>query len=150
MSLKITIENDMKQAMLQKNKEDLTALRAIKSMILLAQSEKGAGKELSEEDELKLLSKAAKQRKDSADIYREKGRTDLAEKEEKELEVINRYLPKRLSQEELESELKTIIAQTGASGPKDMGKVMGAATKSLAGRADGKQIADTVKSLLNN
>ncbi|MGK7394783.1 MAG: GatB/YqeY domain-containing protein [Candidatus Cyclobacteriaceae bacterium M3_2C_046] len=149
MSLKKQIEADMKQAMLQKNKEELTALRSIKSMILLAQSDKGAGQELSEQEEIQLLSKAAKQRRESAEIYQKEGRDDLAEKEKGELDIINRYLPQQLSQQELELALKNIINQIGASGPQDMGRVMGIASKTLAGKAEGKTIASTVKSLLS-
>jgi len=149
MSLKLRIEADMKTAMLQKNKDELTALRSIKSLILLAQTEKGAGKELTEDEELKLLSKAAKQRRESADIYSAQGRKDLADKELLELEVISRYLPKQLSQAELEDKVAEIIQQVGAAGPQDMGKVMGVASKSLAGKADNKAIAETVKKLLN-
>jgi uncharacterized protein len=150
MPLKERIEADMKQAMLQKNKDELTALRSIKSLILLAQTDKGGSKELSEDEELKLLTKAAKQRKESADIFQQQGRDDLAEKELKELEVINRYLPEQLSDDELEMALKNIINQIGASGPKDMGRVMGIASKTLAGKADGKTISEKVKSLLND
>jgi uncharacterized protein len=150
MPLKERIEADMKQAMLQKNKDELTALRSIKSLILLAQTDKGGQKELSEDEELKLLTKAAKQRKESADIFQQQGRDDLAEKELKELEVINRYLPEQLSDDELEMALKNIINQIGASGPKDMGRVMGIASKTLAGKADGKTISEKVKSLLND
>lgn len=149
MSLKERIEADIKQAMLQKNKDELMALRSIKSLILLAQTEKGSARELQPEDEMKLLTKAAKQRKESADIFQQQGRNDLADKEMKELEVINRYLPKALSEQELENELKKIIDQVGASGPQDMGKVMGTATKALAGKADGKAISEKVRSLLN-
>jgi len=149
MSLKSKIEADMKQAMLQKNKDELTTLRSIKSMILLAQTESSANKELSEEDEIKLLSKAAKQRKESADVYQQQNRADLAEKEEFELNIIERYLPKQLSDEELSLEVKNIINQTGASGMKDMGKVMGIASKTLAGKADGKRISEVVKKELS-
>lgn len=148
MTLKERIEADMKQAMLQKNKDELTTLRSIKSLILLAQTDKGGPKELSEDEEMKILTKAAKQRKESAEIFQEQGRPELAEKELKELEVINRYLPSQLSDDELEAEIKNIIAQLGASGPKDMGKVMGVASKTLAGKADGKAIATKVKALL--
>ena len=148
MTLKERIEADMKQAMLQKNKDELTTLRSIKSLILLAQTDKGGPKELSEDEEMKILTKAAKQRKESAEIFQEQGRPELAEKELKELEVINRYLPSQLSEDELEAEIKNIIAQLGASGPKDMGKVMGVASKTLAGKADGKAIATKVKALL--
>ncbi|WP_421874918.1 GatB/YqeY domain-containing protein [Marinoscillum sp.] len=149
MSLKSKIEAEIKQAMLNKQKERLTPLRAIKSLILLAETEKGGGDGLSEDAELKLLTKAAKQRKDSLEIFKEQGRDDLAAKEQSELDVIEEFLPKQLSEAELEAELKSIISQVGASGPQDMGKVMGAATKNLAGRADGKAISIKVKELLN-
>lgn len=149
MSLKQQIDQDIKKAMLEKKKDELTALRAIKSSILLAESEKGAaGSDISEDAELKLLTKAAKQRKESAELYEKEGRNDLAEKEMLEFEVISRYLPKQLSEEELEAELKSIIESVGAAGPQDMGKVMGVATKQLAGKADGKAISTTVKKLL--
>lgn len=149
MSLKQQIDQDIKKAMLEKKKDELTALRAIKSAILLAESEKGAaGSEISEETELKLLTKQAKQRKESADLYKKEGREDLAEKELLEFEVINRYLPKQLSEAELKAELETIISEVGASSPADMGKVMGVATKKLAGKADGKAISGMVKSIL--
>lgn len=149
MSLKNKIEADMKQAMLQKNKEELTTLRSIKSMILLAQTESSANKELNEEDEIKILSKAAKQRKESAEVYRQQNRNDLAEREEFELNIIKRYLPKQLSDEELSLEVKNIINQIGASGMKDMGKVMGIANKTMAGKADGKRISEVVKKELS-
>ncbi len=149
MSLKTKIEAEIKQAMLNKQKERLTPLRAIKALILLAETEKGGGDGLSEDAELKLLTKAAKQRKDSLEIFTEQGREDLAAKEQSELEVIEEFLPKQLTEEEIEAELKAIIAEVGASGPQDMGKVMGAATKKLAGKADGKAISAKVKVLLN-
>lgn len=148
MSLKEQINGDIKQAMLNKKKEELTALRAIKSAILLAETEKGAEGGISSDTEIKLVTKAAKQRKESAELYKKEGREDLAEKELFELEVITRYLPKQLTDEELQSELTSIIERAGAAGPQDMGKVMGMATKQLAGKADGKKIADTVKALL--
>lgn len=149
MSLKQQIDADIKKAMLAKNKEELEALRSIKSLILLAETDKGATEEISADKENKLLVKAAKQRKESADIFNQQNRQDLADKELFQLEVINRYLPKQLSQEELEFTLKNIIEQTGAKGPGDLGKVMGAATKALAGQADGKVISETVKRLLS-
>lgn len=149
MSLKDTINADIKAAMIAKDKGKLTALRAIKSMILLAETEKGNTGDMSEDAEMKLLMKASKQRKDSMDLYRKEGRNDLADQEEAELNVISAYLPKQLSEDELKEELSKIIAQVGASGPQDMGKVMGAATKSLAGRADGKAISALVKTLLS-
>jgi uncharacterized protein len=148
MSLKQQIDGDIKKAMLSKNKEELEALRSIKSMILLAETEKGGSGEISTDVESKLLVKAAKQRKESADIFQQQNRADLAEKELFQLEVINRYLPKQLSEDELRSTLESIIRETGAKGPQDMGKVMGVATKQLAGKADGKVISDWVKKLL--
>jgi uncharacterized protein len=148
MSLKQQIDGDIKKAMLSKNKEELEALRSIKSMILLAETEKGGSGDISTEVESKLLVKAAKQRKESADIFQQQNRADLAGKELFQLEVINRYLPKQLSEDELRSTLESIIRETGAKGPQDMGKVMGVATKQLAGKADGKVISDWVKKLL--
>jgi len=148
MSLKQQIDNDIKTAMLAKNKDELTALRSIKSMILLAETEKTATSELITETESKLLMKAAKQRKESAEIFQKEGRDDLAKKELLELEVVSRYLPKQLSEADLQIEIKKIIEQVGAKGPQDMGKVMGTATKQLAGKADGKVISEIVKKLL--
>lgn len=148
MSLKQQIDNDIKQAMLARNKEDLEALRGIKSLILLAETEKGGSGEIGQDVEMKLLTKAAKQRKESADIFGKEGRQDLANRELAQLEIINRYLPKQLSEQELQQELKKIIDTVGAKGPQDMGKVMGTATKQLAGKADGKLISDIVKKLL--
>ncbi len=148
MSLKQQIDQDIKAAMLAKKKDELTALRAIKSAILLAETEKGAGDELTDDTEMKLLTKAAKQRKESAELYSKEGRDDLAQKELFEHEIISRYLPKQLSDDELKAEVTKIIEKVGASGPQDMGKVMGVASKSLAGRADGKKVAETVKSIL--
>jgi uncharacterized protein YqeY len=149
MSLKEQIEADIKKAMLEKNKDDLRALRAIKSMILLAQTEKGAGDHLSSEAEVKILQKAAKQRADSLAIYRQQKREDLAEVEQAELEVIQRYLPEQMSEEELEKLIGQIIQKVGASSIQDMGKVMGMASKELAGKADGKTISLIVKKLLS-
>jgi uncharacterized protein len=148
MGLKEQIDTDIKKAMLARNKEELEALRSIKSLILLAETDKTASSELSAETENKLLRKAAKQRKESADIFQQQDRKDLAEKELFQLSVINRYLPKQLSEAEIESELKRILIQLGAKGPQDMGKVMGVATKTLAGKADGKVISEIVKKLL--
>ncbi|HRG09692.1 MAG TPA: GatB/YqeY domain-containing protein [Cyclobacteriaceae bacterium] len=148
MSLKQQIDNDIKAAMLAKNKEELTALRSVKSMILLAETDKGSTGEISTDVEMKLLTKAAKQRKESAEIFLKEGRNDLAQKEQFELEVINRYLPKQMTEEEVAAELKKIIEQVGAKGPQDMGKVMGTATKQLAGKADGKMISELVKKIL--
>jgi uncharacterized protein YqeY len=148
MSLKQQIDNDIKQAMLAKNKEELEALRSVKAMILLAETEKSGTGEISSETENKLLMKAAKQRKESADIFQKENREDLAKRELFQLEVISRYLPKQLSEQEIVTELNKIIDQIGAKGPQDMGKVMGTATKQLAGKADGKVISDLVKKLL--
>jgi uncharacterized protein len=148
MSLKQTIDNDIKKAMLAKAKEELEALRGIKSQILLAETEKGGSGDIGQDVEMKLLTKAAKQRKESADIFQKEGREDLAKREIFQLEIINRYLPKQLSEAEITEELKKIIATVGAKGPQDMGKVMGSATKQLAGKADGKVISDIVKKLL--
>lgn len=148
MSLKQQIDTDIKNAMKAKNKEELQTLRSIKSMILLAESEKGAEENLSEDAEMKLLMKAAKQRKESAETYKENGRDELAQAELFELDVIERYLPKQMSEQELRSKLEDIINKVGASGPQDMGKVMGVATKELAGKADGKMISQLVKQIL--
>jgi uncharacterized protein YqeY len=149
MGLKQQIDADIKKAMLAKNKEELEALRSIKSMILLAETEKGSTEEISAEAEGKLLMKAAKQRKESSDIFIEQNRKDLADRELLQLEVINRYLPKQLSEEEIKSSLVSVIKEVGAVGPQDMGKVMAIATKRLAGQADGKLISQIVKKLLS-
>lgn len=149
MGLKQQIEDDMKQAMRAKEQDRLRALRSIKSMILLAETEKGAEGELSEEAELKLLTKAAKQRKESAEVFEQQGRDDLAAKERSELEVINSYLPQPLSEEELKETLEKIVEETNASGMQDMGKVMGKATSVLAGKADGKTISAVVRQILS-
>lgn len=149
MGLKQQIDGDIKKAMLSKNKEELEALRSIKSLILLAETEKGGSDEISAEAEKKLLMKAAKQRKESAEIFEKQARKDLADRELLQLEVINRYLPKQLSEEEIKTALERVIKDVGASGPQDMGKVMGVATKKLAGQADGKMISELVKKLLS-
>jgi hypothetical protein len=149
MSLKQQIDGDIKKAMLAKNKEELEALRSIKSLILLAETEKGGIEEITSEAEKKLLMKAAKQRKESAEIFEKQDRKDLADRELLQLEVINRYLPKQLSEEEIKNALLNVIKEVGASGPQDMGKVMGVATKKLAGQADGKMISELVKKLLS-
>lgn len=149
MSLKEQVESEIKKAMLAKDKETLQALRGIKSMILLAETEKGASESLTADAEIRLLTKAAKQRKESAEIYATQGRKDLEEVELKELAVIERFLPKQMSVEELEVFLKELIVRLGASSLADMGKVMGVASKELAGKADGKLISETVKGLLS-
>jgi uncharacterized protein len=136
--------------MLAKDKIRLEALRAVKSAILLAKTEKGGGDALTPETELKLLQKQVKQRKESAEIYAQQNRPELAEKELAEASAIEAYLPKMLSDEELSVELKKIIEQVGAKASSDMGKVMGIASKTLAGKADGKAISDKVKMLLAN
>ena len=149
MSLEQKIMAELKTAMLAKDEKTTRSLRAIKAAILLAKSAEGAGEELKEEDEIKMLQKMVKQRKDSLEIYQQQNRTDLAQKEQEEIEVIERFLPKQLSAEELKAELAKIIQQVGASSPADMGKVMGVATKQYAGKADGKTISTLVKELLN-
>lgn len=150
MALKQNIESEIKSAMLAKDKIRLSALRSIKSLILLEETKSGAKAEITEDDEMKLLTKAAKQRRDSADIYQQQGRVDLYDIEMAELKIIQEFLPTAFSDEELTEAVKAIIAETGAAGPKDMGKVMGAASKQLAGKADGKAISEKVKALLNS
>jgi uncharacterized protein YqeY len=149
MSLEQKVMAELKTAMLAKNEGGLRGLRAIKAAIIIAKTAEGAGGELKEEDETKLLQKLIKQRKDSLEIYQQQQRADLAQKEQEEIAVIERFLPKQLSAEELKAVLTKIIAETGASSPADIGKVMGAATKQLAGQADGKTISATVKELLS-
>lgn len=149
MALKQNVDGEIKSAMIAKDKVRLTALRAIKSMILLEETKEGFKGELSEEDEIKLLSKAAKQRKDSAEIYEKQGRADLLEVELAELAVIQEFLPKAFSDEELTLAIQEIITTSGAVSAKEMGKVIGLANKQLAGKAEGKAIADKVKALLN-
>lgn len=148
MSLSAKVMVALKEAMKSKDQTALTALRAVKSAILLAQTESGAKEELTEEQELKLLQKQVKQRKDSAAVYIEQGREDLAEPELAEAKVIEQFLPEALSEEEIAQIVEDIIAKTGAEGMKDMGKVMGIASKELAGRADGKTISTIVKAKL--
>ncbi|GAA0533485.1 GatB/YqeY domain-containing protein [Chitinophaga japonensis] len=149
MSLEQNINAAIKAAMLAKSEAELRALRAIKAAILLAKTAEGGSGELTEAEESKMLQKLAKQRKDSLDIFRQQNREDLAKKEEEELEVIERFLPKQLDEKELRVAVTHIIAETGATSPADMGKVMGAATKQLAGKADGKAISAIVKELLS-
>jgi uncharacterized protein len=149
MSLEQKVMADLKAAMLAKNEAALRGLRAIKAAIIIAKTSEGAGGELKEEDETKLLTKLIKQRKDSLEIYQQQQRADLAQKEQEEIVVIEKFLPKQLNGEELKAALLKIIADTGASSPADIGKVMGAATKQLAGLADGKTISTTVKELLS-
>lgn len=149
MPLEENIMSQMKDAMKSKDEKSLRALRAIKAAIILAKTSEGAGGVLKEEDEVKLLQKLVKQRKDSLEIFQQQNRTDLAQKEQEEITVIEQFLPKQLSADELRDVVSKIIADTGASSPADMGKVMGVATKQLAGKADGKSISAVVKELLN-
>ena len=148
MSLSTQIAEEMKSAMRAKDKARLETLRAIKSAILLANTEAGA-KELSTDDEMKILIKLAKQRKDSLEIYEQQGREDLAADERAQLAVIEDFLPKQMTEEELEAYLKELFTKLGVQGPQDMGKVMGTASKELAGKADGKTISAKVKQMLS-
>ena len=148
MSLQQDIMIAIKAAMKEKNATALTALRAIKAAILLAQTESGAKEELTEEQELKILQKQLKQRKDSAAIYLEQGREDLASPELAEAEIVSQFLPEALTEEEIEKVVVMTIDQIGAEGMKDMGKVMGIVSKELAGRADGKTISTLVRQKL--
>ena len=149
MSLELKITTALKEAMKSKNQIALTALRAVKSAILLHKTQKSSDVELSHEDEMKILQKLVKQRKDSADIYTTQGRNDLAEPELKEAELIQQFLPKALSEDEVKEVVKSIIDETGAEGMKDMGKVMGLSTKKLMGKADGKLISSIVRGFLS-
>lgn len=149
MGLMDKIEADLKKALKNKDRDRLETLRSIKTALTIAKTAKGASKEISEEDEIKILQKLVKQRKESAEIYEQQNRKELAEKESKEAEVIQEYLPKPMTDEELTSAIKSIIEETGAKSMADMGKVMGIATRQLAGKAEGKAIAGKVKSLLS-
>ncbi len=140
---------DLKTAMLAKDEKGLRSLRAIKAAIIIAKTAEGAGGELKEEDEIKMLQKLIKQRKDSLEIYQQQQRTDLAQKEQEEITIIEKFLPKQMDMEELKAVLSKIISETGASSPADIGKVMGVATRQLAGKADGKTISAVVKELLS-
>jgi uncharacterized protein YqeY len=148
MNLFDIVSNDIKTAMLAKDKIRLEALRGVKKEFLEAKTAKGADGDLSNDTALKILQRMIKQRKESAVIYTEQNRPELAEKELAEATALEDYLPKQLSPEELETAIKAIIAQVGAASPKDMGKVMGVATKELAGKAEGRLISETVKKLL--
>lgn len=147
MALEETIMEDIKIAMKAKNEAELRTLRAIKSAILIEKTS-GSDVTITEADEMKILQKMAKQRRDSLDIFTQQNREDLAVKEREELAIIERFLPKPLTQDELDAALKAIITQVGAASAADMGKVMGVASKQLAGKADGKAISETVKRLL--
>ena len=149
MNLEENVMAQMKDAMKAKNEAALRGLRAIKAEIIKAKAEPGAGGSISPDTELKMLQKMIKQRKDALEIYKQQNRTDLAQKEEEEITLIEKFLPKQMSEPELKDELRKIIAETGASSPADIGKVMGVATKQLAGKADGKTISAMVKELLS-
>lgn len=149
MNLFDKVSEDIKRAMLAREKVRLEALRGAKKEFLEAKTAKGANGELSDDMAMKIIVKMVKQRKESAKIYQENNRPELADNELAEAAVLEEYLPRQLSAEELEAELKAIIAETGATGPREMGKVMGVATKRLAGRAEGRAISETVKKLLN-
>lgn len=149
MNLEQKVMTDLKTAMLAKDEAALRSLRAIKAAIIIAKTSEGAKGEISEDDELKLLQKLVKSRKDSLEIFQQQNRPELAKKEEEEIAVIEKFLPQQLSADEIKAIVVKIIADVGASSPADMGKVMGAATKQLAGKADGKTISGLVKELLS-
>ena len=149
MTFEEKINQDLKTAMKEKNQVALRGIRAIKSAVLLLKTD-GSGQELNEDAEIKLLQKLIKQRKDSLEIYEKQGREDLAKVEKEEIAVIEKYLPEQMSLEELEGKIKAFIEQTGANSMKDMGKVMGLASSQLAGKADGKTIAELVKKMLQS
>jgi len=149
MALEQNVMAQLKTAMLAKDEASLRGLRAIKAAIILAKTSEGAGGELKEADETKLLQKLVKSRKDSLEIYQQQGRADLARKEQEEIAVIERFLPKQMDAAALKEAVAKIIAETGATSPADIGKVMGAATKQLAGEADGKMINAVARELLS-
>jgi uncharacterized protein YqeY len=149
MPLEEKVNNDLKEAMKNKDEAMLRGVRAIKQAILMAKTEPGAPKEFNAEQEIKMLQKLVKQRKDSLEIFEREKREDLAQKEREEIAVIEKYLPQQMSVDELRDVLKKIIAETGAASPQEMGKVMGIATKQLAGKSDGKTISAMVKELLS-
>jgi len=148
MSLEEKIMADLKTAMLAKDEKGLRALRAIKAAIILAKTSEGANGQIREEEEVKLLQKLIKQRKDSLEIFTKQNRNDLAQKEQEEIQIIEKYQPKQMDEAELRAFLSNLVKELGASGPADMGKVMGVATKQLAGKADGKTINGLVRELL--
>ncbi|GAA4463968.1 GatB/YqeY domain-containing protein [Nemorincola caseinilytica] len=148
MSLEAKIMDELKNAMRAKDEAALRTLRAIKAAIIIEKTAEGANGEINEATELKMLQKLAKQRRDSIDIFDKQGRKDLADKEREELAIIEKFLPQQMSADELKKELQAIMEQVGAKTPADMGKVMGVASKQLAGKADGKAISETVKQLL--
>ena len=148
MSLEQKIMTELKAAMLAKDEAGLRSLRAIKAAILLAKTAEGASGELKEDEEIKLLQKLVKQRKDSLEIFQQQKRDDLAKKEQEEIAIIEKFLPQQLSPEELKQALQKIISEAGAAGPADLGKVVGIASKQFAGKADGKTISSLAKELL--
>ena len=143
-----TIDQEIKQAMLAKDQAKLRGLRAIKAALLLAKTEKGNAEEITEDTEMKILQRLVKQRKESATIYKEQGREDLFTVEQEEIDVISQFLPQQLDKADIEKVIVKIIAETGATSIKEMGKIMGIANKELAGKADGKLIGEIVKALL--
>lgn len=143
-----TIDQEIKQAMLAKDQAKLRGLRAIKAALLLAKTEKGNTEEITEDTEMKILQRLVKQRKESATIYKEQGREDLFTVEQEEIDVISQFLPQQLDKADIEKVIVKIIAETGATSVKEMGKIMGIANKELAGKADGKLIGEIVKTLL--
>ncbi len=149
MSLETRVMNEMKDAMKAKDEAALRGLRAIKAEIIKAKTEPGANGQILEDGELKLLQRLIKQRKDSLEIFTQQNRNDLAQKEQEELVIIEKFMPAQLSADELKDAVQKIIRETGASSPADMGKVMGVATKQLAGKADGKAISAIVKEQLS-
>ena len=149
MSLEINIMTELKAAMIAKNEAALRGLRAIKAALLLAKTAEGKVSEITEDDEIKILQKLAKQRKDSLEIFVAQNREDLAQKERDELEVIEKFLPKQMTEEELREAIQQVIAEVGATSGADMGKVMGSASKKLAGKTDGKAISAMAKQLLD-
>lgn len=149
MSLEEKVMAEMKDAMKAKDEAALRGLRAIKAEIIKAKTEPGAGGQLNADVEIKMLQKMMKQRKDALEIYQQQNRSDLAQKEQEEITLIEKFLPKQMSEEELKDALKKIISEVGALSPADMGKVMAVATKQLAGKADGKAISSAVKELLS-
>jgi uncharacterized protein YqeY len=148
MSLELTVNEQIKKAMLAKDEKNLRGLRAIKAAILLAKTSEGGKSGLTEDDEIKLLQKLVKSRKDSLEIFTQQGREDLATKEREEIEVIEQYLPKQMDEDELKMAVQEIISGLGVTSPAEMGKIIGVANKQLAGKADGKSIAAMVKSIL--
>jgi uncharacterized protein len=148
MSLVEKINNDLKDAMRSKNEAALRALRAVKSAILIARTDKGAAAQLTREDEVKILQKLAKQRRESSEIYTQQNRADLATIEQEELEIIEKYLPAQMNESDIRAEIKKIIEETGASSAAEMGKVMGIASKRLAGKADNRKISEITREML--